>query len=255
MRVSPAIATAALTIGLVGACAPPLLAPDDRIHVCQVAVYEKFGSPVFHANQLSSPTGGLAGAARGALWGLAQPSVYAWIITVPLGAVIGAVGGTACAVASQSHPNAEADFEKILKAADVGKLTRALESNLNGARAGCAPVQAGASAAPVPDTIIEIEKVDVTMGCAFGNQRYWFTLKWRALAATNNRVLVETTTRCSQTSFHEIDDWFAKPEEARVEIENLLNGIGRRMAADLLSPKASRECNFQSGETGEIEEK
>jgi hypothetical protein len=179
--------------------------------------------------------------------------VYAWIITVPLGAVIGAVGGTACAAASQSHPNAEADFQKILKAADAGSLTRALESDLNGTRAGCAPAQASTSAPQSPDTIIEIEKVDVTMGCAFGKQGYWFTVKWRALAGTNNRVLVETTTRCSQTSFHEVDDWFAKPEEARVEIENVLDRIGRRMAADLLSPEGSRECNFHSDEYGQIQ--
>ena len=172
MRVSPTIATAALTIGLVGACAPPLLAPDDRNRVCQVAVYEKFGSPVFHPNPLSSPAGGLAGAAGGALSGIAAvPNVYAWIITVPLGAAIGAVGGTACAAASQSHPNAEADFEKILKAVDAGTLTRALEADLNEPRAGCAPAQASTSAARLPDTIIEIENVDVTMGCVFGKQR------------------------------------------------------------------------------------
>ena len=154
MRVSPTIAVVALTMGLVGACAPPLLAPDDRDHVCQVAVYEKFGSPVFHPNPLSSPTGGLAGAAGGALQGLvAVPNVYAWIITVPLGAVIGAVGGTACAVASQSHPNAEADFEKILKTADAGNLKRALETELNTPRAGCGQAQPDASAATVPDTV------------------------------------------------------------------------------------------------------
>ena len=41
-------------------------------------------------------------------------------LTVPPGAVIGAAGGTACAAACQSHPNAEAEFEKILKAANAG---------------------------------------------------------------------------------------------------------------------------------------
>ena len=178
MRVSPAIATAALTIGLVGACASPLLAPDDRKYVCQVAVDRKFGSPVVHPNPFSSPTGGLTGAAGGALMGLAVfPIPPSWIITVPVGAVYGATRGAACAAASQSHPKAEADFETILKAADASKLMRTLGADLNAPREGCASAQAGASAAPVPDTIIEIEQVDAGMGCAIGKQEFWISVK------------------------------------------------------------------------------
>ncbi len=132
----------------------------------------------------------------------------------------GATRGAACAAASQSHPNAEADFEKILKAADAGKLTQALEADLNAPREGCASAQAGASAAPVPDTIIEIEKVDAGMGCAIGKQEFWISVKWRALVAGNRRVLAEAATRSGQKSFLDVDDWFADPDRARLEIEN-----------------------------------
>jgi hypothetical protein len=245
MHVSPTIATVVMTIGLLAACASPLLAPDDRKNVCQVAVDRKFGSPVVHTNPYSSPAGGLTGAAGGALAGLvAFPPSPMWFLMVPVGAVYGATRGAACAAASQSHPNAEADFEKFLKAADASKLTRTLEADLNAPREGCAAAQAGASAAPVPDTIIEIEKVDVGMGCAIGKQEYWISVKWRALVAANRRVLVETTTRCSQKSFLGVDDWFADPDRARLEIENVLESIGRRMASGLLSPQVPSECKW-----------
>jgi hypothetical protein len=172
------------------------------------------------------------------------PIPPSWIITVPVGVLYGATRGAACAAASESHPNAEADFEKILKAADASKLMRTLEADLNAPREGCAATQAGASVAPVPDTIIEIEKVDVRMGCAIGKQEYWISVKWRALVAANRRVLVETTTRCSQKSFLDVDDWFADPDRARLEVENVMESIGRRMASGLLSPQVPSECKW-----------
>jgi len=179
------------------------------------------------------------------LMGLAVfPIPPSWIITVPVGAVYGATRGAACAAASQSHPKAEADFETILKAADASKLMRTLEADLNAPREGCASAQAGASAAPVPDTIIEIEQVDAGMGCAIGKQEFWISVKWRALAAANRRVLAETTTRCSQKSFLDVDDWFADPNLARLEIENVLERMGRRMASGLLSPQGQPECKW-----------
>jgi hypothetical protein len=172
----------------------------------------------------------------------AFPIPPAWILTVPVGAVYGATRGAACAAASQSHPTAEADFEKILKAADAGKLTQALEADMNVPREGCASAQAGASAAPVPDTIIEIEKVDAGMGCAIGKQEFWISVKWRALVAGNRRVLAEAATKSGQKSSLDVDDWFADPDRARLEIENLMERIGRQMASCLLSPQGLPEC-------------
>jgi hypothetical protein len=253
MRAPAKIAATAVAISLLTACAGrSLIAPDDRKHICQIAVDEKFGSPVFHANPLYNPAGGLIGAAVGAMAGL-FPSPLA-IFTVPMYAGLGAEAGTACATASLSHPNAEADFENILKPADAGTLKRALEADLNASQAGCGVAQANASLA-VPDTIIEINKVDVRMLCTSEEQEYRIVVTWRALNAANHRVLAETLTNCRQTSILGVSAWFADPDRARVEIERVLAKTGQRMAAQLLSPVELPECKFRSGKTGEIEEK
>ena len=69
MRRKAILPAAAVLIGLLTACAVPLLSPDQRKEICQVVVLEKFGSPVFEPNILSNPAGGLTGAGLGALAG------------------------------------------------------------------------------------------------------------------------------------------------------------------------------------------
>lgn len=243
-------ATAAVLSGLLAACAAPLLAPDDRKNVCHVAVEEKFGSPTFHANVFSGSAGGLAGAGAGALYGL-QGGVGA-IFTVPLGAVIGAAGGTACAAAGLNHPNADADFEKFLHAADASSLKRALEADLNAPRAECGPARSDGSATAEPDSIIEIEKIDAGMKCLFGQQEYWIEVRWRTLEAKTRRQLNWTTTRYAQTSLRTVDDWFANPEQAAAEIEGVLATVGRQMAAQLLSGNTMNRSGLRPLETGEV---
>jgi outer membrane lipoprotein SlyB len=252
-KTSAKLVAALLAVGFLSACAPAMLAPDDRKSVCQVAVEEKVDVPVLHANPLSNPAGGVVGAGAGAVAGLIYGGMGA-IIAVPLGAVIGAIRGTACGVASVSHPDAETVFDKILRTSDAGTLRRALQTDLNVPPAGCSSTKVDTSTAIAVDAVIEIEKVDVGMGCAFGKQEYWISVKWRAIGATTRRVLGETTTRCSQTSYRDVDEWSADPDQAQVEIERVLAKTGQRMAAELRSSGSMTVCRFRSSETGEIEE-
>lgn len=130
------LTVATATIGLLAACASPLLPPDDRKQVCMFQVDEQFGKPTFHANPLSNAAGGLVGLAGGAVAGL-HGGYPGAMITVPLGALIGAGYGAACGAASLTHPTAEADFEQLLHVADSSVLKRALEAHLNAPCAGC----------------------------------------------------------------------------------------------------------------------
>jgi hypothetical protein len=210
---------------MLSAGTPALLAPDDRRKVCKVAVDETYGSPALQQSVASNPVGGPA-------------------------------AGAACSAASMSHPNAGADFARLLhEAASAGSLKQALEAGLNLPRAECPRAQGYGTANAAPDTIIEIQKVDVAMGCAFGRQEYRISVKWRTLATTDRRVLGEKTTRCWQTSSRDIDAWFADPDRARTEIEQVLARTGQRMGAELLSPGGMYECKFRSGKSGGIEDR
>lgn len=233
---------------------PGVLAPDDRTHVCKVAVDEQYGSPSLRQNPLSNPvTGAVAGAGQGAVYGIGGGGM-GMLISAPLGAIVGGIYGGICAAANQSHPDAEADFERLLhEAASAGSLKQSLETDLNLPRSGCARPQGYGTASAAPDTIVEIQRVDVGMGCAFGKQEYWIFVTWRAINAENRKVLGEKTTRCSQISFRDVDAWFADPDRARDEIERVLAKTGRRMAEEILSPGGMSACQFRSLESGEIE--
>jgi hypothetical protein len=243
----------ALTMGFLGACAGPMLDTYERKHVCHVAVEPKFVSVGFHPHEFSNPGGGLAGTATGALAGLSGG--YLAIFTIPLGAALGAAAGTACALANESHPNAHAEFELILRTADAGSLARGLEAGLEAPRAGCAPQHPDASGPTPPDTLVEIEQVDVTMGCAFGRQVYDVAVKWRVTSAITKRELVETTTHCFQQSTYDVDSWLADPDRSRIEIERVLERTGRRMAVRLLAESSPLECKFRSAASGAIEDR
>jgi len=248
-----------LALGFLSACASPLLAPDDRGHVCQVAVDEKFGSNIFHPNPLRNPAGVAGGAAAGALAGLiGGPMLF---IAVPAFATMGAVAGAACGAASLIHPDAEADFERILKAADSGSLKRALQVDLSAPRAGCGRWQLDDSAAAAPDTVIEIESIQVGMNCVSEEQDYTVTVKWRVVTATTHKSLLlrgDATTMCRQESSRDVDAWLADKDQARLEIERVLAKTGQPMAAELLSPISPRElsaCQFRLGGASEIEQR
>ncbi len=244
-------ATAAVISGILAAC-HPLLAPDDRKDASRVAVEENFGSPVFHANVLSGPAGGLAGAGGGALWGLMYGLGPQALVTVPIGALVGVVQAGVCQAAGQNHPTADADFERFLIAADAGVLKRTLEADLNGPRAQCGQGRTDDSATVSPETIIAIEKIIFEMGCAFGQQQYQMAVQWRTLNAHTRNVLHSTTTTCRLRSFRSVDDWFANPGQATAEIERVLTRTGRQMAALLVSESLAYGCSLRSLETGEV---
>lgn len=256
------ITVALLAIGVLSACTPAMLAPDDRKDVCQVLVLAtpELESPGFQPHPLSHPEGGVpggmaAGAGMGALAGtwVGLHFLPAVVLTAPVGAVYGAGYGADCAAAGLSHPTAETDFKEIFLAVYPGILRQALEAELNAPREGCPRGQVESVSAVAPDTVIEIQGVEFGMGCAFGKQQYWIELKWRAVNAMSKRVLGEAKTRCHQTSFREVDDWFADRERARAEIEGVLARTGKWMAGKLQSREKSPLCQFQSSETGVVE--
>jgi hypothetical protein len=250
MRSCFPFAAAVMTSGILAACAYPLLAPDDRKNFCDFAVEENFGSLEFHPNIYSSAAGALAGAGEGALAG--SGSGYFAIIMVPIGALIGAAAGASCAAAGLSHPNAEADFERFLLAADASALKSALEADLNAPRAECRRPRADVFGMTAPDALVAIEKIEFQMGCLLGRQEYWITVQWHTTSAKSQRVLNSSTTKCMLTSFHDVDEWFAHPERAKAEIEGLLTRTGQRMAGLLLSDNLPYECKLRSLETGEV---
>lgn len=246
-------AMATATMCLLAACASPLLSPDDRKQTCAFAVDRKFASPTFHANPLSSAAGGMVGAGVGAGQGVfAGGGSLAAIVTVPLGALIGAGYGTTCAAASLSHPTADADFERLLQAADYGVLTRALEADLNAGRAECSYTATDAFPKPAPDAVVAIEKIDAGMGCLYGQQDYWIAVEWRTTRVKTWTEINWTTTKCDQVSFRTVDDWFGSPDQARAEIERVLARTGQRMAMELLGQHTLTECKLRSREDGEI---
>lgn len=240
MNIGSKLALAWLPVCLLSACAPALLAPDERKQMCTVRVEDKFGSPVFHANPLSNPAGAVVGAGAGALAGIGPGMIFA----VPIGAAVGAAYGAACGTASLGFPNADADFQAILRSADAGSLKRALVAALNAPHDGCARPSADASEAMAPDTIVEIRSVGVTMGCLFGQQEYWVTVKWGVTSAPGLKVLAEPTTTCNHKSTRPVGEWFAKPDDAKAEVGHVLGRIGERMAAELLSPVGLSECKL-----------
>jgi hypothetical protein len=243
-------ATVAVTAVLLGACARPYLAPDERKQVCQFAIDEQFGVPVFKANPLASPEGVLLGALAGA--GTIPAPFPLLIFTAPIGAAIGAAAGTACNAASLKHPTADADFARLLQAADVISLKRTLVTELHAPRAECARAVVDPASRTDPDAVVEIQKIEAGMACLLGQQEYWVAVQWRTRAVKTGKEFNWTTTKCAQTSIHSVDDWFADPDRARAEIEGVLAGTGRRMGAELLAQDAlSAECKLHVGGAAE----
>ena len=251
MRRKAILPAVAVMIGLVTGCAVPLLTPDERKEACQFVVEWKFGSPDFKPNPLSNPVGGLAGAGLGAMQGLFYGTGS--IVAVPIGAVVGAFAGTACATAALTHPTADADFESLLRAAGVDALTSTLESELNAPRADCGQGLEGVALTRSPDTVIEIAKIAVSRGCLFGKMNYWIGVEWRAVNQRTGKELCSTATRCTVTSFRNVDAWFADRGRAQAEIESALAATGRRIAQRLLTHDVLQgECQLQSNEAGEV---
>ena len=239
-------AGAAMTC-LIAGCADWMLLPDDRKLLCRVAVEERFGTPEFKPNPLSNPGGALVGAGGGALEGALMGAVQGALLGAGVGAIVlaplGAMEGAKCAAAAAAHPTANADFQRILGAADAGRLKRSLEAALNAPRAECPSAGASppADAAP-PDAVVTIDKLWVSMPCLTGKQAYGIVASWHTAAARTGRRLNEGSAGCAITSSRSVDDWFAYPDRAREEIERALEKTGRHVAVQLLAESGYTTC-------------
>lgn len=226
------LAAALLVPALVAGCAGPFIRPDDRKEACNVAVDEKFGSVTFVPNNLSGPAGTLSGAGVGALQGLASGGGIGVLFTLPLGLILGAGYGTVCAVASAEHPTADADFERFLHEADTGALRRALQARLESSpRPECATATARGAA---PDAVVHLDRIEARMACLHGVQEFEVVVKWRTVNLASGRVLNESETRRNHKSSRDVGDWFAHPEAARSEIEDVLALAGQDIAGQFV---------------------
>jgi len=253
------VATAAAAACLLAGCVSWMLAAEDRKFLCRAAVEEKSGGLQFKPNPFSNPggplTGSAGGALHGAIAGAAQGAVGAGMGAI-LFAPVGAIAGAACAAAAAAHPTADADFRRILDAADARIFKRTLEAALNRERDECREVRAGATAtAPSPDGIVAIEKLAIMMGCLTGNQTYVVYARYRTFATNSGRVLSEGESMCEMTSFRDVDDWFAHPREAQEEIEGTLAKTGKHIAEVVLADSNYGRCMLRSKDSGEIVER
>ena len=207
----------------------PYVRLDERSEACHIAVVENFGHPRLQPNEMSGSAGTFAGAGKGMAEGLAMGRDA--IILAPLGAIIGAGYGTACAAAASHHPTANADFEQLLRDADSTSLRHAIEARLASPRPECDAHASG----PEPDARLEIEKVEFGMACLMGKQEFQVTSEWRTVTARTGHVLNESRTMIVHQSARSVDDWFAHPAQARAEIEQSLARLGEAMAAQFVS--------------------
>lgn len=79
-------------------------------------------------------------------------------------------------------------------------------------------------------------------GCAYEDWTYAVSVTWRVKRTDSGAILAETKTECRHTTNRDVDDWFAHPEEGRVEFEQVLGAIGKRMADELTADHEFERC-------------
>jgi hypothetical protein len=233
MRSLAPLALAAICPALLAGCVSPYLSAEARKQACEIAVEEKFASALFKPNSLSGAAGPLAGAGQGFVGG-GQVGGQGALLTAPIGFIVGAAVGTACAVAGAQHPNADRDFERLLHDADTGLVKRTLEARLKTPRPECPSAVSDRPAGALPDARVEIEAIQAGMSCLIGRQEFWVAAKWRTVAKTG-RVLNETTSRREYKSPRSTAEWFADASSARLDIERTLQQVGEDMAAQFFA--------------------
>jgi hypothetical protein len=222
MHARSALPLVAVALAALAGCASTSLSLDDRQRTCRFDVERKVGSPAFKPNPVSNVAGGAIGAGAGVL------------MLNPFFAVLGAIGGSACAAGSFAHPTADADFARLIGEADFGNFERALGERLNAPRDACRSADAGVASRRSPDAVVTIDSATATMGCLYGDHQYWLDVKWRATDARTGRELASSATRCVLRSSRSVDDWFADPAYAKSEIERLMAGTGTAIAESVL---------------------
>jgi len=245
-------AVSALALALLPGCATQSLSTSDRAQVCRIDVEVKCSQATFVPNPLSTGAGALVGAGTGAIAGVSGFPPAA-LLLAPLGVLFGGAYGANCAAASLKHPSANADFERILGAADFALLKRSLAVELNAPRAECARAVVDSDASSKPDAVVQVEQVEAQMDCLLDNQKYSIAVQWRAVSAKTGSTLAEAKTQCWLSSFRGVDAWFADPAYARAEIERLLGKVGQRIALELFGQAPSQRCSYLSREDGELE--
>jgi hypothetical protein len=164
----------------------------------------------------------------GALQGL-RGGWPGFVLTVPIGAIGGAVYGTLCAVESTNFPNADADFQQMLQATNAGLLKTEIETLMNSPRAECTAPDLPDERRRPPGAVVTIQKISAGMGCLNGKQNFWVEVRWRTAIAKSS-FKWDTTTKVQRTSPLEVAEWFARPDEARAEMEQVFVEIAKDMS-------------------------
>jgi hypothetical protein len=246
MRAAAGTMAALVALGLLSGCATALLGREDRAQVCRVAVVVPSDPYVPRENVLANPAGGVTGTGLGALALVAAYANPFMIFVAPM--VVG--HGMQCAAGSMSHPNAHADFQAIYRAAGAQALALGMERELEAVRGSCMPTES--ARVPKPDTVVEVASIGVMPGCAYGDWMYAVSVTWRVKRADSGGILAETMTECSHATNRDVDDWFAHSKEGRVEFEQVLRAIGKRMADELTADHKLERCSSRTLKGGEI---
>jgi hypothetical protein len=246
MRVVAGSTATIIALGVLSGCATALLGREERAQVCRTAVVMPSDPYTPQENPLANPAGGVAGAGLGALSLVAAFANPFMLLVTPM--VVG--HGMQCAAGSVSHPNAHADFQTIYRPVSAQALAAGMERELEALRDRCMPAETPAG--PRPDTIVEVAGIGVMPGCAYEDWIYVIDVKWRARRADGGAILAETTTRCQHFTNRGVDDWFAHPEEGRVEFEQVLRAIGKRLADELTADHKLERCFSRTLKGGEI---
>ena len=99
---------------------------------------------------------------------------------------------------------------------------------------------------------MEVASICVVPGCAYEDWTYAISVTWRVKRADGGGTLAETKTECRHVTNRNVDDWFAHPAEARVEFEQVLGVIGKRMADELTADHKLEVCISRTRKGGEI---
>ncbi|MFO1315758.1 MAG: hypothetical protein U1F58_09145 [Burkholderiales bacterium] len=200
----------------------------------------------FASNPLADPVGGPAlGAGAGALALIAAIGFPPYLFAAPAAVAHGA----ACGAASVRRPTAEADFQAVVRSAGLAPVGPALENDVRTARSGCAAAAGGESAS---DTMVEIDRVEFTPGCAYGDWDYRIVANWRVTRSSTGAAVVAAKTVCDVRTYREVEAWFGDPEAARAEVGKVVASLGRRMAAEMLSSERLSPCRMGLLKSGEV---